>query len=217
MKGVFLKMKTSKDYLKNLKNRIITKEMLSDCLVSVNKRAKNHRDKEREIRWYRKNRRYFYDVYDSEEKAREKKEEYYEMKEELLAILDPVCIHKEFMGYKRIRVYDYEKEYKNLKKKDQFVWENSYYDRELDRRVWFGDYEDESKPQYNYYLFYDMGTNNTFHSPITEEKANEYNLQIIDIDHLETHGKDISELVSVQFVNKVIGLIYSKDYVLKLS
>lgn len=38
-------MKTPKEYQDNLKNGIITEEMFTDCLYSVNKRAKNYRDK----------------------------------------------------------------------------------------------------------------------------------------------------------------------------
>lgn len=48
-------MRTPKEYSENLKNGIITAEMLEACLFSVNKRAKNCRDK---IREYRRN-RYF--------------------------------------------------------------------------------------------------------------------------------------------------------------
>ena len=39
-------MKIPKEYRDNLLNHIITKQMLVDCLYSVNKRAKNYRDKE---------------------------------------------------------------------------------------------------------------------------------------------------------------------------
>lgn len=37
-------MKPSKEYKENLKNNIITSDMLYDCIYSVNKRAKNYRD-----------------------------------------------------------------------------------------------------------------------------------------------------------------------------
>ena len=37
-------MKTSKEYFNNLKNGILTSEMLYDCIYSANKRAKNNRD-----------------------------------------------------------------------------------------------------------------------------------------------------------------------------
>lgn len=37
-------MKTPTEYTKNLKKKTITEQMLSDCLFSINKRAKNYRD-----------------------------------------------------------------------------------------------------------------------------------------------------------------------------
>lgn len=54
-------MKTPKRFTDNLKNRVITKEMLGVALYSVNKRAKNCRDKERSYR---------NDIYDTKEKYR---------------------------------------------------------------------------------------------------------------------------------------------------
>ena len=75
-------MKTPKEYRDNLKKCIITKQMLSDCLYSVNKRATNWRDMERE---YRHNR---HDYYDNEEKAREKKQYYYSLKIRCLLLLN---------------------------------------------------------------------------------------------------------------------------------
>lgn len=63
-------MRTPTMYTKNLKNHVITTQMLLDCLFSVNKRAKNYRDQERKYRHMR------YDYYDNEEKNRSKKEEY---------------------------------------------------------------------------------------------------------------------------------------------
>ena len=66
------KMETPKEYSKNLKNNILTTEMLIDCLFSVNKRAKNCRDKEREYRDKFRGCRYG-DKYGTEEKYREKK------------------------------------------------------------------------------------------------------------------------------------------------
>ena len=55
-------MRTPAMYTKNLKNHVITIQMLLDCLFSVNKRAKNYRDQERKYRHMR------YDYYDNEEK-----------------------------------------------------------------------------------------------------------------------------------------------------
>lgn len=92
-------MKTPREFNNNLKKGILTKEMLEACLLSVNKRAKNWRDREREYRQYRE------DYYDNCEKAREKKEYYYWKKEILLSILKPTCIHRELLGFDKIRYY----------------------------------------------------------------------------------------------------------------
>ena len=140
-------MRTPAAYNNNLKNHIITMQMLVDCLYSSNKRAKNWRDKQRE---YRERRSYYYDKYDNEGKAKEKKEEYYHQKEIMLSALKPVCIHKECYGYERTRIYDYESDY--IKYYDEFVWKNSFYDKVEDAYVCFGDIEDKSKPLYHYYL-----------------------------------------------------------------
>lgn len=43
-------MRTPKEYTDNIKNGIITTSMLEAALYSVNKRAKNYRDAERETR-----------------------------------------------------------------------------------------------------------------------------------------------------------------------
>ena len=46
-------MKTPKEWSKNLKKRLVTEDMLEAALFSVNKRAKNWRDKKREYKRYR--------------------------------------------------------------------------------------------------------------------------------------------------------------------
>lgn len=94
-------MRTPKDYTDNIKRGIITKEMLSDCLYSVNKRAKNCRDREREYRGYR------HDYYGNEQKYRQQKEAYYEQKDKMLSLLTPNCIHAETIEIRQ-RIYDYE-------------------------------------------------------------------------------------------------------------
>ena len=198
-------MRTPKEYTDNLKKKTITESMLLDCLYSVNKRAKNYRDKERGYRQYYRGNRYAYDKYGNVDRCQVMKEEYYSQKEKLLSVLEPTCIHKEFIGYKRIRIYDYEPEYrKNLK---NFVWENCFFDPEEDREVWFGDVEDKKHPEYHYYLFYDINGTKTFHSPIEEKDISKYNLEIVKIDQLQTEGHEITELVSTQFVKKVLALI----------
>lgn len=76
-------MKTPKEYRDNLLNHIITKQMLVDCLYSVNKRAKNYRDKERKQRAYSRCHRYV-DNSAFIEGAREKKLEMYRMKDSIV-------------------------------------------------------------------------------------------------------------------------------------
>ena len=212
-------MKTPKEYSRNLANGIITPDMLRDCLFSTNKRAKNCRDQERAYRngW---------DYYDNEEKYREKKEEYYRQKELLLTLLKPQCIHKELLGYERRRIYDYETDYQEHLKAGDFVRQNRYFERDIEDSgsyeyddfynqeghwVYFGDVELKDKPRYHYYLFYDMGQN-SFHSPIAEEDIANYDLPVIAIDHLDTHGHEITDLISAQFVKKVLSLIESGKY-----
>lgn len=216
-------MRTPAEFTKKLKEHVVTTDMLLMCLYSSNKRAKNYRDKEREYRDYARSmrswNRYWYDKYGNEEKARNKKEEYYSQKEILLSVLHPTCIHKEKIGYEKIRIYDYQPEYRKMRK--QFVWENCYFDHELDREVWFGDVEDKGNPRYHYYLFYDLDHTYTFHSPVTETEARKISsqkgLEIILIDHLQTEGHDINELVSNQFVKKVVDMIQSGQYTLDLE
>ena len=134
-------MKTPLEYTKNLKNHIITPQMLLDCLYSSNKRAKNWRDKEQEYREFYRSSRYSYDKYDN------------------VAIA------------------------------------------------------------YHYYLFYSIGSDlaHTFHTPISEDDAKKYNLDIVDIDTLYTEGHDIHDLISNQFVTKVVTLIESGNYMYILN
>lgn len=187
--------------------------MLSDCLYSSNKRAKNWRDKQATYRNLRYCYRRFYDKYDNETKAREKKELYYKQKELLLSILEPTCIHKEFIGFETEKLYDYEDEF--YEHEHDYIHEEHYYDKELHRNVYFRIMENKNNPRYNYYLFYDLGLNHTFHTPITEYELKKYNnYQIKLIDSLNTKGDDVLNLISNQFVNKVIDIIKSGDYTL---
>ena len=200
-------MRTPAEYSKNLKNHIITMQMILECLYSSNKRAKNWRDKEREWRSCR------YDKYDNESKARDKKKEYYRQKEIMLSVLKPVCIHRETIyNQRRERIYDYEDEYEEYLNADAFFHTGEYWDNDLNEYVQFGDVYLECDPVYHYYLFYDVGGNHTFHTQINEEDLFLYDLEIKDIDQLYTTGDDIADLLSNQFVTKVVDLIKSEDF-----
>ena len=89
------------------------------------------------------------------------------MKDMFLQVLTPICIHKEFIGYKTKRIYSYEIEkYKKYKK--QFFYEGQYMDDDYSI-VYFGDIELKDELIYHYYLFYDLDYGHTFHTPIKEE------------------------------------------------
>lgn len=202
-------MKTPKSYNDNLKQNIITKDMLVDCLFSVNKRAKNCRDKEQEYREFYRYTPYMRDKYHSVASYREKKNGYYEQKEKLLTLVQPTCIHQEdSKGRRRIR--DYEPEYRKFARKGKYVHEGSYFDCDMGEYICFIDI---IEPVKRYYLFYDLGTC-SFHSPIGEEQLSSYTgLEVKNIGQLKTKGKEIGELISVQFVKKVIDLIESGTYI----
>lgn len=206
-------MKTPYLYTKNIKNKILTDQMLAECIYSVNKRAKNFRDKAQEYRYANRSRRswnfYYYDKFDNEGQARDKMNEYYKYKEDFLSLLEPICIHKQFIGYERERVYDYEPEYKLYKKTKEIVWENCYYDHERGREVVFFDYETDDK-RHLYFLYYQLADYN-FHSPI-KNPYDYKDLEIIELEDFETYGEDITELLSTKFVKKVWNLIQYEDY-----
>ena len=77
-------MKLPKEYSDNLKNGIITDNMISDVLFSYSKRAKNYRDKNRELRRYYRQNRYAYDKYDTIEKNEFRMNVLYERKSDIL-------------------------------------------------------------------------------------------------------------------------------------
>jgi hypothetical protein len=196
-------MKTPKEFQVNLKQGIITKEMLGACLYSVNKRAKNCRDKERE---YRSRYRYN-DKYDTAGKYMEKKNEYYSQKDMMLTLLEPDCIHAEPYE-KRVRYYDYEEEFETYADKDL---ENCgcYWDRDLKTEVYF---VDAYFTEYRYYLFYDF-KDFSFHTPINEEDLEKYKeLEVKKIGYLVTKGHDVDELISIQFVKKLLLLIENNKF-----
>ena len=201
-------MRTPDEYTNNLKNKIITGKMLEDALVSVNKRAKNWRDRKRECK-----NSYYSIIYSN--KAEKSEKEMYAYKDKLLSVLDPVCIHIEDGGYERIRVFDYQDDYidkliEHIIKGD-IVWQNSYYDYDSDEVVCFFDYLDKTKPIYRYYLYYEIGYH-SFHTPIAEGDVRKSSIEQIHIGRLETEGADIEGLVSMAFVKKLIELINAGNY-----
>ena len=190
-------MKTPKEFTDNLKNGTITRDMLAVCLYSVNKRAKNYRDKESEYRssiWG--------DKYDNESKCREKKKEYYSYKDKMLSLITPKCIHTVTRIF-REKVYH--GAYENIYDEDSYYYDEDYNDDD--------DYHIEEYEETEYFLFYELG-NYSFHTPVKEDVVrNKYSsLQVNDIGNLTTYGHEINDLISVPFVRKVIALIDSGKY-----
>ena len=132
-------MRTPKRYTDLIKNKKITNQIIAECIYSVNKRAKNYRDK---IKDYKQAGFYKYKE-DNIENAKEQKEKYYSMKDDLLFNFSPKLIHKKYDGEKIQRVYSYQKNYEKLynEKRNDIVRENSYYDYDKNKEVDFFDYK----------------------------------------------------------------------------
>lgn len=209
-------MRTPKLWSDNLKKKIITDDMLESALFSVNKRAKNFRDKRREYSHYR------YATHDYAGIADAKMNEMYRKKDVLLTLLSPVCIHVEYQRNRngnRVEIgnkvdpylkYIYTGEINHY---GSYIRRNDYdYYDPFGEEVVFFDHVKEPF-QKAYYLFRVLGTH-SFHTPIAREDVEKYkNLPVIAIDHLDTSGEEILELCSMQFVDKLIDLIKSGDFV----
>ncbi len=221
-------MKTPKEYTDNIRNGVITKEILEDCLLSVNVRSKIARNQESHYRNY-----YRYDRYDNERKYREKKDELYRIKDTMLGLLHPSCIHEEFVSGREKRFYEYEfdsyeaynKAMDAAKKDDLFIRTDFSLDFShtdeyipsdmidialMEGTVLKDNYFAVKKPRY--YLYYEVGEH-SFHHPIDgPDSVESLGLPIKRIDEIRTRIIDETELVSLQFVKKVIDLIDSGDY-----
>ncbi len=216
-------MQTPKKWSENLKKNIITEEMLGAAAYSVNKRAKNCRDKKREY-----NRRH--DMYHNAEQYEAKEQAYYRQKETLLSIVRPICIHCEHQGYERLRHYDYEQGFfEDLARclpAGTICRSNSYTKggcRDWDDfDEWYGEtttyFFDElllDKERVRYYLYYAL-EDHTYHHPIDEKDVNmyreKYGIEVQHIGFLDTSGRDIADLASPAFVKKLIALIQTGQY-----
>ena len=204
-------MRTPKNYTQLVNDKKITNEMVAECIYSVNKRAKNHRDKIRKYKTDGYNRYTERNI----ENAEGEIEKYYTMKEEMLTVFEPSLIHRQYVGEEKKRVFSTEKDYDKLlkEKSNDIIWKGGYRDEnDNDIEVKFFDYK-LGRKKYLYFLFYEIGEY-SFHLPISEQKAKKYTkLQIKEIDKgFKTHGANIEGLLSTQFVNKVLSLLQSGVY-----
>lgn len=74
------------------------------------------------------------------------------------------------------------------------------------------DFKDVYTNFYDYYLYYQINEFG-FHQPIISEI--EYpELEIVQISNLETFGKDINDLVSMQFVKKTLETLKTSNKIM---
>lgn len=196
-------MKPPKEYLKNQKHHIITEKMLSDCLFSVNNRALNCRDSEYKYTHY------VQDHYGNANKYRKKKLEYYGMKRILLSVLEPSNIQKGEV-LQRKRIYDYEEGYGEILKSGNYVNNSGFYDPERKEHV---EFVAQMIPETVYYLTYTV-SNRTFRVPFAEAEIEKYpDLEIVDVGRITpVYGDITADMLSVQFVEKIVQLIKGGKY-----
>ena len=201
-------MKPPKEYLKNLKHHTITEQMLSDCLFSVNNRALNSRDSEYKYTHY------VPDPYGNANKYRKKKQEYYSMKRVLLSLLEPSYIQKGEV-LQRKRTYDYEEGYEEILKSGNYVNNSGFYDPDRKEHV---EFVVQMIPQTVYYLVYQVG-NCSFRLPIQQSDViRRPDLDVKDAGRIPPVYGDITvDMLSVQFVEKVLKLVKSGNYTLQLE
>lgn len=206
-------MRTPIFFTNMLKQGGITEEILGMVIYSYNKRAKNYRDKQRDCRYdrlhgdkkYRKS---------SEDRNREMKNAMYLKKDYLLSKLQPNKIHLVTLNKeKRVRYYDYEDEYHDLSDED-VIKRGSYVDKyDNYNEVEFADVI-EIETVKNFYKYYEVGRY-SFHSPIDPKEVDTLGLEIEKIEELNTYGKEIIDLLSVQFCDKVVDLFKKGELIIK--
>lgn len=198
-------MKPPKEYLKNLKHHTITEQMLSDCLFSVNNRALNSRDSEYKYTHY------VPDTYGNANKYRKKKLEYYGMKKVLLSVLEPSHIQKGEV-LQRKRTYDYEEGYEDILKSGNYVNNSGFYDPDRKEHV---EFVVQMIPETVYYLTYTL-SNRTFRVPLEEFEIKQYpDLEVVDVGRITpVYGDITADMLSVQFVEKILLLIKNRNYTL---
>lgn len=201
-------MKPPKEYLKNLKHHTITEKMLSDCIYSINNRALNSRDNEYKYTHYIPN------TYGNANKYHKKKLEYYSMKRVLLSVLESAHVQKGEV-LQRKRTYDYEEGYGEILKSGNYINNSGFYDPDRREHV---EFVVQMIPDTVYYLTYTV-SNRTFRVPLAEAEIEKYpDLEIVDVGRITpVYGDITADMLSVQFVEKVLKLVKSGNYTLQLE
>lgn len=202
-------------FYENLSKGIITYDMLDSALFSLNKRAKNYRDKKRKAKksLYAQAQLFGFDNPEKPEEAENMEKEFYTKKERLLQIVKPVCIHQELAGYKKDYIYDTDE----INYPDIFI-DSIFHNRVLDRGICRKEGKDirffvrKGEPYYRYYFFRCVGTH-TYHSPINKETALSSGLPIHMISEIKTEGKRNENLITEDFADQMLALVDSGTYV----
>ena len=207
-------MRTPKEYVENLRGGIVTETMLSNVLYSYSKRAKNYRDR---IRQYNHADRWNGYLTNSIIHCEETMKAYYGKKSDILKLCDDKITGIHSLTFEnRRRVYDYNKEWRLLEqermnykanKPSKVVWMNQYYDHTKKRYIEFCDV---MQYEHRYFLYYELGQH-SFHRPIETADLERYKgVEIVELQELTTYGEDISDLLSIQFCDKVWKCVMSK-------
>ena len=180
----------------------IDAEVLGNILYSINKRAKNRRNKKREYKCPSSDSKHGRYV-----KAIKEERYYYNMKEDILSRLKPVAIHKETKTKEHItKIFDYDDNY-NTVEKDSIIVSDSYYSEELGREVSYIKTK-EIEEENNYFLYYEVG-DYKFHKPIEEEDISKYDLEIVKLKKFKTKGRKVTGLANYNLCNSIYKTIMS--------
>ena len=181
-------METPKEWRQLVDAGIITEEIYSLVLFSINKRAKNCRDKQNEY-WRGKYWENYYYSHDFIGIYKAMKNDYYLMKEVFLSILLPCEVH---------RVY-----HRKSNKVEYFLFYQTAYSS-FHLPV---DYKDIPNIKFTtryprYRTYYDK-------KPKPKTPQGPY---IRTLTNFRTHGEDIKNLISAQFAHRVYELLLSGNY-----
>lgn len=158
--------------------------------------------------------KYIPDPYGNANKYRKKKQEYYSMKRVLLSVLEPAHIQKGEV-LQRKRTYDYEEGYGEILKSGNYINNSGFYDPDRREHV---EFVVQMIPDTVYYLTYTV-SNRTFRVPLAEAEIEKYpDLEIVDVGRITpVYGDITADMLSVQFVEKVLKLVKSGNYTLQLE
>lgn len=196
-------MKTPVKYSNLAKNNELNNEIIGHVAFSINKRAKNYRDKRNEYRY--SNYRHAYSCMQSYE---EKMNEAYTMKANILSLFKPIEVHQATFKSEFYKiVYSDQPEYSQIR---------PHQVRSAGRSLTTGNKYKEiliEKSRIQYFLYYEID-NFKFHQPIDEIELENYtDLSVKTLeDNFKVDGKKGTELLSAQFCKKVYQLIQSEKY-----